>query len=64
MVDETGLKGAYDFELTLERDAGPAPTLVPPLFSALREQLGLKLESGKARVEFLVVDHAEQPTEN
>jgi uncharacterized protein (TIGR03435 family) len=73
VVDETGLKGKYDFQLTLERDSappagadahGPAATLGPPIFSAPREQLGLQLESSKALVEFLVVDHAEQPAEN
>ncbi len=33
----------------------------PDLFSALRDQLGLKLESGKARIEYLVIDHVERP---
>ena len=74
VVDHTGLKGRYDFELKYERDstlpAGvdvrePAPRLEgPAIFSALQEQLGLKLESRKAPVEFLIIDHVEKPAEN
>ncbi len=70
--DETGLKGYYDFKLEWapERapsDPGgekPADTLGPSLFTALQEQLGLKLESKKGPVEILVIDRAEHPTEN
>jgi uncharacterized protein (TIGR03435 family) len=36
----------------------------PSIFSALQEQLGLKLDSKKAAVEFLIIDHIEKPSEN
>jgi uncharacterized protein (TIGR03435 family) len=74
VVDDTGLKGNYDFELTFERDRAPqagadvrepATRLEDPsIFWALQEQLGLGLESKKAPVEFLIVDHVERPAEN
>jgi len=60
--DETGLAGDFDFELTWKSDA---PPLAPPdpalVAAALQEQLGLKLEKRKRRVEILVVDHVEKP---
>jgi uncharacterized protein (TIGR03435 family) len=65
VVDETGLEGSYDFELKYERDSGPdARVEGPSIFSALQEQLGLKLEARKAPVEFLIVEHVERPSEN
>jgi uncharacterized protein (TIGR03435 family) len=36
----------------------------PPIFTAIKEQLGLKLESGEEPVEFVVIDHIERPSEN
>jgi uncharacterized protein (TIGR03435 family) len=74
VVDNTGLRGNYDFDLTFGRDnpspvgpdgRGPATRLEDPsIFSALQEQLGLKLESKKAPVQFLIIDHVERPSEN
>ena len=73
VVDRTGLKGRYDFELQFERDrppaAGPdehapAPRDGPSLFTALQEQLGLKLQPAKAPVEFLTIEHVERPDGN
>jgi uncharacterized protein (TIGR03435 family) len=67
------LAGTYEFDLEwtpvlpVPADAPPAPPVDPsgpPLFTALREQLGLKLEPEKQRIDILVVDHAERPTEN
>jgi len=58
MMDKTGLTGAYDFSLSWDEEAGPALT------TALSEQLGLRMESHKVPVSFLVVDSAQKPTEN
>jgi uncharacterized protein (TIGR03435 family) len=57
--DQTGLKGRYD--LTLEWTPDPSN---PSLFTAVQEQLGLKMEARKSAVEVLMVDHAERPSEN
>lgn len=62
VVDQTGLKGAYEFELRFERES--PESLGPSIFEAVQEQLGLKLVSTRAPVEFLVVDHVEKPGEN
>ena len=73
VLDRTGLKGPYDLELSFAQDRpnGPLPpgVEVPPadpnapnVFTALQEQLGLKLESTKAPIEVLVIDSIEQPT--
>lgn len=69
VVDETGLKGNYNFSMKWQREEqGPDSGLhdqgLPTIYAALPEQLGLKLESGKGPVNVLVVDHIEQPTEN
>jgi uncharacterized protein (TIGR03435 family) len=63
VIDQTGLKGAFDF--TLDYAADDADTSRPSIFTALQEQLGLRLEATKGPVEVLVVDRAERiPTEN
>jgi uncharacterized protein (TIGR03435 family) len=66
--DRTGLDGVFDFKLEWTPE-GPSPgspvATQPPLFTALEEQLGLKLESKKGPVEVLVIDRVEStPTEN
>jgi uncharacterized protein (TIGR03435 family) len=58
IIDATGLPGAYDFELSWDETAGPS------LFSALQEQLGLRLEPRKVPVSYFVIDSARRPTEN
>jgi uncharacterized protein (TIGR03435 family) len=67
VVDRTGLAGEWDFDLEVSF-APPNPnatdTTAPSLFVALQEQLGLKLEPGRATVNVLVVDKAQAPTEN
>lgn len=63
VVDRTGIAGTFDFALTFATD-DPADT-GPSIFTALQEQLGLRLEPEKSQMEILVVDHAERvPTEN
>jgi uncharacterized protein (TIGR03435 family) len=66
VVDKTGLTGYYDFKLewTPDEIGQPSQGDRPSLFTALQEQLGLKLDSQKGPVEILVVDHAEKASEN
>jgi uncharacterized protein (TIGR03435 family) len=72
VVDKTGLMGKYDLHLRWLPDNAPPPMMngapdpdpPPPLFTALQEQLGLKLVSANGPVETLVVDRVEVPTEN
>jgi uncharacterized protein (TIGR03435 family) len=61
-VDQTGLKGTFDF--TLKWTAGDIGADEPAFFSAIREQLGLMLVPSKAPVEVIVVDRIEQPSAN
>jgi uncharacterized protein (TIGR03435 family) len=70
VVDQTGLKGTFDFTLkwtpeslsasAAAKEVGDAPSL----FTAIREQLGLQLVASKAPVEVIVIDHIEQPSAN
>ena len=72
VVDKTGLTGTYDIEFETERGspAGPpvqsGPAATPreglSLFTAVQEQLGLKLEAERGPVQVLVIDHVEPPT--
>jgi uncharacterized protein (TIGR03435 family) len=65
VIDKTGLTGKYSYTVTYTPDdAPPADTNGPSLFTALQEQLGLKLESSKGPVEMLVIDHVEKPDAN
>jgi bla regulator protein blaR1 len=74
VVDKTGLKGNYDFNLQWaggangqSKDGEPASdnaTASSNLATAIQEQLGLKLEPQTASMDVLVIDHIEQPTEN
>jgi uncharacterized protein (TIGR03435 family) len=83
VIDQTGLKDAYDFKLQWTPDPGqmgpggppppgafpgaqdgPPPSDGPSLFTAIQEQLGLRLEATKGPVEMVVVDHVEKPSAN
>lgn len=65
VVDKTALAGNYDFDLKWTPDDQQGTSDAgPTLFTALEEQLGLKLVPAKAPVDVLVIDHAERPTEN
>ncbi len=61
VVDRTGLGGRFDFTLTWAPE-GSTDTDAPSIFTALQEQLGLKLEPSTGPVDVLVVDSAERPT--
>jgi uncharacterized protein (TIGR03435 family) len=80
VIDQTRLAGRFDFQMhwaptPTESDLpesivdmsgktlAPDPS-APSLFTAIQEQLGLKLESGRAPEEVLVIDHAERPSAN
>jgi len=71
LVDRTGITGTYDIQIEFTReDAGSLGLMqlpdnaAPNLFTALDQQLGLKLEGVKAPVDVLVIDHAEPPSAN
>jgi uncharacterized protein (TIGR03435 family) len=64
VVDNTKLKGNYDIKLDYAPDEVTDSPL-PSIFTAVQEDLGLKLERQKVPVEMLVIDHVEKtPTEN
>jgi uncharacterized protein (TIGR03435 family) len=79
VLDKTGLKGSWDFKLEWTPDetqggmgfgggaheaAPPGDASKPSIFTAIQEQLGLRLESDKGPVEIIVIDRVEKPTEN
>jgi uncharacterized protein (TIGR03435 family) len=73
VVDKTGLTGRYDFDLEWAPDetqfggdvpVAPADAQSPPFFTAIQQQIGLKLEATRGMVEALVVDKVERPSAN
>ena len=65
VIDKTGLAGEYDVKLKWSaEDADPQTATDPDLYTALQEQLGLKLRPAKGPVPTLVVDHIELPSAN
>ena len=70
VIEKTGLTGKYDIDLRWTPDDRPASSETekadapPDLFTAVQEQLGLKLEPSKGPVDTLVIDHVELPTAN
>jgi uncharacterized protein (TIGR03435 family) len=77
VVDQTGLAGRYDFTIDWKPDefqftsasVGQRPVIAaddprPDLMTAMREQLGLKLEATKAPADVYVIDKVSRPSEN
>jgi uncharacterized protein (TIGR03435 family) len=67
VVNKTGLSGPYTIELRFTPDNTPADSPLaggPSIFTAVQEQLGLKLEPSTAPLDILVIDSAEKPSEN
>jgi uncharacterized protein (TIGR03435 family) len=66
VVDQTALKGRYDLKLqwTTDETRAPADDAPPGLFTAIQEQIGLKLEPAKAPADVLVIDQVERPGAN
>jgi bla regulator protein blaR1 len=66
VLDRTGLAGEFDVNLEYQplRDGSGDAGAPPALFTAVQDQLGLKLESTRGPVEVLVIDHVERPTSN
>jgi len=80
VVDQTGLAGRWDFTLKWTPDdsqfaqfrgavpqpppAGDSPNAPPSLYTAMPEQLGLKIEATKAPDDVMVIDHVEKPSPN
>jgi uncharacterized protein (TIGR03435 family) len=73
VVNKTGLSGRFDFDLTWAPDetqfggevpVAPSDAPSPPLFTAMQEQLGLRLEATRGPIDALVIDTAERPTAN
>jgi len=64
VFDRTGMDGFFDLTLNFSREPDPGRPDAPSIFTALQEQLGLKLESGRAPLQTLVIDHIERPSDN
>jgi len=64
VIDKTGIMGTYDISLSFAPE-GSADSALPSLFTAVQEQMGLKLEAQKVPVQMLVIDHVDKiPTDN
>jgi uncharacterized protein (TIGR03435 family) len=64
VLDRTGLTGGFDFDLQFDGASGPGLDVSNALVTALDDQLGLKLQSTRAPVEFVVIDSIERPAPN
>jgi uncharacterized protein (TIGR03435 family) len=64
LIDKTGLAGTYAFELKYAstRPGAANPDNLPELFTALQEQLGLRVEPARAMTDYLIIEHIERPT--
>jgi uncharacterized protein (TIGR03435 family) len=67
VIDKTGLTGSYDYKLEYADDSGGPDATVSEgasIFTALQEQLGLKLERSRVSVDTVVIERVEKPSEN
>jgi len=64
VIDNTGLRGEYDFKVEWDPSDETAASAGPSLFSALPVQLGLRLDSAKGPIDFIVIDAVEKPSPN
>ncbi len=64
VIDQTGLKGRFDFKVQWSVDETPTADAPPGLFTALPDQIGLKLERVKAPAEVLVIDKVQRAEAN
>ncbi|CAN5459838.1 hypothetical protein BH10ACI4_BH10ACI4_04870 [soil metagenome] len=65
VIDQTGLHGTFDFKMEWLQEFEARPDATGPTFrEALRDQLGLKLESQKGPIDLVIIDHLEQPSAN
>jgi uncharacterized protein (TIGR03435 family) len=72
IVDQTGIEGTFDLTLRWSWEqspeaGGPTETVqpdAPPMFSAIQEQLGLRLQATKGPLDYIAVEHLERPSEN
>jgi uncharacterized protein (TIGR03435 family) len=64
VLNRTGLQGAFDLKLQWTPGSAADDDAGPSIFTAIQQQLGLRLRSRKTPVEALVIDHAEKPSEN
>ena len=67
VIDQTGLAGQFDFRIEFLPDsaaAEPPDGAGPSIFTAVQEQLGLKLSAGRGTIQAIVIDAAERPAEN
>jgi uncharacterized protein (TIGR03435 family) len=65
VLDQTGLTGKYYFGFRFQSVSRPSDQAdSPSIFSAVQDELGLRLDKQKGPVEMLVVDHLEKPSEN
>lgn len=66
VIDHTGLKSYFTYQLEYEpigtTDSAREPSKLPSIFTALQEQLGLRLDATRAPVDVLVIDRIERPT--
>jgi uncharacterized protein (TIGR03435 family) len=64
VIDKTGVTGRFDVNIEYNRDLAPGDEVAPSINTVLQDELGLKLDSGRAPVEVLVIDYVERPSEN